>query len=342
LIAAGAVSASLLVAPAADLLGTGTSGAGQTRSGRSSGLAYDIGRAALREAPPEALQVSGSDDLSAVLLFLREVEHRRPDQVHVVKQMACDFSRGTLLDRTSAALPLARTWVGLVERTCRSPDMTVVAALWKSARALLESERAGLAWELGEAEIDRVFEDVLEPGFPCFRAKLGIESSSGIADPSAAVVFQSADGQQGEFAAAYLAQYERLAGAFLLRWQHRFSPNQGFRQGCRLIASAVERAPTDCPSWNNLSVCRLREGNLAGALEAAQHAVEGCPDYLTGRVNLLRYALLLGSRDVAAAEVVELRRRFEPEQAQAALDRLAVQLGTLAEPGPVQLLESLR
>ncbi len=331
-------------APAAD--GNHGPGAAALRAGRTCGLAYDIGLAALRQSPPEALLATGSDDLSALGLLLREVEHRRPDLAHVVKQMACDLPPGSLLSKSVPFLPVASDWRELVREECGvSPDLSSVARLWSRARERVDIGRGALQWELGDSGLDRLFEEVLIPGFPCFQTDAGEGRVGG--RPRADLRVESfgtlrQTEEWDEFLAFYLAQFERLAGAALLRWQDRFVAGEAVELGCGLIASAVRRVPSDCPSWNNLGVCRSRAGDLEGALLAAGTAVDLCPDYFTGRVNFLRYALLLGRKDLARAQLLELQERYEPSQWQAALERLAGQLSLLPDQAPAAALESIR
>lgn len=299
------------------------------RANRRSSFAYQMGLSALHQCEPDAIEATSQDDLSAVSLYLKEVEQRRLDVLHVVKQMICD---GTFMGPLLASQPhIAVGEISTIFNAECDEEGRGVYQAWSRLRPVVDRLSIPLAWELGDSLLDEVYEDLLWPDYPCF-VSTRRESKPGGVSVGKHLYFGWKYGQvlksaeqflEDDMASSVVGEYERLAGAWLLR---QSSGTEEALIACRVLESAVRHAPRNCQAMNNHSACLFAIGRLGEAEKAARAALDSCPLYLTSRVNLVRYLLFQGKLEEGKAEIGIITRSFPRDEWAEPFSRLQDQL----------------
>ena len=316
------------------------------RMSRVSDLGYFAGRRAFATTGPQGVLVTNQDDLSASALYLAEVEKRRPDLLHLIKQMVCDH--------WATAGPLARTGAvevaGVVEEVqaaaCKDRGREDMVEAWFVLHERLSAMKTPVAWELGSEAVDTLFQSDLAPGYPCAEVVWGMEEAEGnrrlarFFGGYRTLLEELGPGLQDDMGGNSMAEFQRLSAAFLL--MRPVSPTAGdvyTQAACALLHSATILAPRNCQAWNNLAVCQLRLGRLEEAIAAAGIGADACPLYVTVRVNLVRLFFLGHRTEEAFDALADLTRHFPASEYEMRLERLRKQLITYGFGAEAEALE---
>jgi len=266
-------------------------------------------RAALAEAPPRALALTTSDDLSAGILYEQAVAGARPDVTALVRQQLWD---GALVAQRIARAggEVRDPFAGRSERERIAGEDELLAQLLHrelGARAIL--------WEPGEGAPP---EGVLEPGVPV-EPLVAAAPPLPAARPFAAAVDEwlapGGDPLVRRLAANALSSLGRL---YLQRGDET-------RAGA-LFEAALGARPEDAVAATDLAVVKARRGDFAGARDLCTRVLEREPGRVVARVNRGRYRLALGELDGAAADFAAARARAPREPAPlVGLARVALQ-----------------
>jgi tetratricopeptide (TPR) repeat protein len=241
--------------------------------------------AALAQAPPRALVLTTSDDLSAGVLYEQVVAGARPDVTALVRQQLWDgalvaqrtrAAGGEVHDPAAGRSERARiAHEDELARALIAHELPLRAILWEPAH---DAAPPGTALEPG-VPLDRVVRAPPAP-LPPWRplAEDAVRTLAPARDPS---VWRLASSALDGLGRVY---FERGAAA----------------DAEALFAAALRARPDDAAAATNLAVARARRGDFAGARELVERVVAREPGRVVARVNAGRYALALG--DVAAAE----------------------------------------
>jgi hypothetical protein len=306
----------------------------EARASRVSSLAYMSGRILFQALPPDSLNVTGQDDLSAQTLYLGEVERRRPDSIHVIKQMVCQGPFMASSFRNAAAIPGAEELRSASEGVCSTiePPQDEVAAVWRVLVPILKRGQVPVRWELGDGPTDSLVAPWLVPDFPSFALEWSREEGPARRPleeflPRYGRLARSMEEDlQDDISATVLSEYERLTGGFLLALAGSRDDRYVLAAACSFLRGATRLSKGNCRAWNNLSVCLSTLGKTEEATAASEAAVEACPLYSVALVNLIRFQL--GERRMAEAEanLCRLGRDFPPGDYAFRLVKLKLQL----------------
>lgn len=312
------------------------------RASRTRPVSYELGLRAFRSLGPETLLVTGEDDLSAMSLYLSEVECRRPDLLPVVKQMTCEPSLMEPLYRRFSSHPLTPWFQAAGKTGCRTGTGRDILELWGAfAQSCPTSSRIG--WELSDGAVDSVWGTLLEPWFPVFSARCGQEpvraalaASQGQSEYRAFVRPLLERGLD-PISRGVLSEWGRLASAWFMK-RGRMTDGQWMRPAMSALEDAASLTPGNCRVLNNLAVGLSAQARYADAVLISQRAVEHCPLYVTAAVNLIRFHILAGQRGRAVAAATAVTQRFEPDEYRPLLLRLQRQMEDLGRTDDASLL----
>jgi len=335
-------AALVLVMLAVTLFSPAASLTPHARMSRVSSLAYATACRAFHDMQPEALLVSSQDDMSALGIYMQEVEHRRPDGIHLVKQMVCVPSFLDPVLRRAPENQLPETLRAATLQQCDSAQGRAggpgeMVRAWAAILTQLEAHRFPISWELGEPAVDSLLAGRLSPGFPCFTAdwtmtdeRLATEVREFATEFNA--FFDRISAQRmtaDDISANAMADYARLLGAFVMRSARGRDGLFMLQTACSLFSGATRLVPGNCRALNNLSVCLGSIGKVDEAAAAAGLAAHSCPLYSTARVNLIRYLLLSrkeGTLTQAREELAKLAQSCDRSEFEPLLARLHGQL----------------
>ena len=304
------------------------------RDSRTTALPYQLGRSAFAATGPDGILVTGEDDLSAMSLYLSEVECRRPDVLPMVKQMACEPSMSDPLLRRFSMHPVFPSLGTLADQACTTNTGDDIPRFWA---LFAEHCPSGLpvTWELSDGAVDRLWGPRLVPGFPAFSTHCGVAHAP--VSPSRAsqaqkryhdVATQALANDADPISRAVLSEWGRLSAAHFMR-RGRMSDPAWMVPAMQAIEDAATLTPDNCRVLNNLAVGLGAQGRFSESVAVCDRAVQECPLYLTARINLVRFALFAEQRGRAATALSSLAAKFQPPQYLAALERLAAQLDSL-------------
>lgn len=272
--------------------------------------------AALAQAPPSALVLTESDDLSAGLLFAQAVEGARPDVLVLVRQH---------LWVPSHVLPALRRW----GEDLLAPDLTA-EYLGRSragrirGRANFLAQLLGRAdgrfpvlWESGDGSDEAALTRPLVPGVPLFRLAPGSGPPPPSGSPAAheAEVRRVLHGCPGDRTAMVRSRHLNALGRAYL-------PPPGSRASlepaARLFDQALRAWPASVAAQVNAAVVLAEQGErllaagrvvagrrlVRGAVDRIERVLEAEPDRYPALMNAGRYRLRL-------AETADPRARAE-------------------------------
>lgn len=304
------------------------------RSWRSGAAGYELGLQAWNQVPAGGVLLTNSDELSGQSLYLRLVEHRRPDIVHGVRQMICDpaFLRlastpGGLAGQHTAFL--AEQGAEVCERVGRQAPPT---ELWLAYLAELRTTKSPVVWEVGGAGApdEQMASAFATPGFPAFpldwsktpdqqfTVEQWLAPISGWLLPR--LKKQMPDQLTGWVLAEFMAQLTTRAAPTTAQQRDMLL---GF------LKTAVSVGPTSCKARNNLMAQQLAPDTIEEAVRFGQESLVACPDHMLLRVNQLRALLLTARYPEARQQLDKLRELFPADLVQPRIDNLKRQLSSM-------------
>jgi len=266
-VCAALLSCALLYSPA-------TSQTAEARATRTSPMSYRYAGLALSNTPPDGILATGQDDLTGLSLYMTEVEKRRPDLLHVVKQMVCEPSFMDPLKARRKGHLAGGLLFRAIEERCGDQTKAGAVAVWADMRTVWEEVEYPLSWELSDSELDAVWAGLLAPAFPAYSVRRNPLEEPSVGDLGLSLnefLDEWGVGRPDEATGEVVAEFERLTAALLIR-----RALAGDRNGKGLHATALamlrharEVAPEDCRLLNNLAVAEGMGGAYGEAARVA-------------------------------------------------------------------------
>jgi tetratricopeptide (TPR) repeat protein len=271
--------------------------------------------ASLADAPPRALVLTTSDDLSAGALYEQAVAGARPDVTVLVRQQLWDGPMvRSRIARAGGEVHALDGWLARSERErmAREPELL---------RTLIARELPARA-VLWEPAADPSPVAALAPGLPLARvgAPEPLPPVRPLAERALALLAPMRDPLVVRLAATAMGALGRL---YLERG------DESHAEG--LFVAALGLHPGDPVAANNLAVMRARRGDFAGALALLDELLARDPGRAVARTNAGRYRLRLGDLDGAQRDFALARARAPRDPAPlAGLARVALARGDRA------------
>jgi hypothetical protein len=305
------------------------------RRSRAGAHGYGMVRGAFIGMGPDGLLVTSQDDLSALSMYFVEVERRRPDVVHIIKQFICDGAFRAGVGRRHVDSAIVALWNDAAAN-CTGDDKGEVLEAWRMLLPGIATLTPPVRWELGDGNLDQALRPILLPNYPVFDVRWNLTPDEREFRTSAFVKQMRGSDKQlsahfaDDVSRGVISEFFRLTGTFLL---------QGITDGgvepedCEMLISAVSLYHQNCRAWNNLGVCLVLAGHLGDGIRACHTGIEECPRYGRVRLSELRYLLHAGRYEEARMAFLNLRDGFAAEEWQAAVGSMreaALQAGNVA------------
>jgi hypothetical protein len=291
------------------------------RRARAGAHGYGMVRGAFTGMGPDGLLVTSQDDLSALSMYFVEVERRRPDVVHMIKQFICDGPFRTGVGRLHQDNGIVALWNDAAA-SCTEDGEDEVTAAWKKLLPGIAALTPPLRWELGDGALDRALRPILLPNYPVFDVRWDL--TPGEREFRTAAFVSQMRGVDKRLSAHFaddvsrgvISEFFRLAGTFLLQG----NADKGVvPEDCEMLISAVSLYQQNCRAWNNLGVCLVLAGRIGDGIKACHTGIEECPRYVKVRISELRYLLHAGQFEEAHQAFLSLRDGFAVEEWQVAV-----------------------
>jgi hypothetical protein len=246
-------------------------------------------RAALAEAPPRALLLTTSDDLSAGLMYEQAVAGARPDVTALVRQQLWDPS--LVGQRVAHAGDELRPSLEALRYFHRTPEQ-LAAHDAELLHALTKRELPlrAILWEAA-GDAPPVPLDEVEAAVPLF-----VLHDAPVALPPARPLAEGVEQllQPGR------EPFVRRTSASVLSTLGRFYLERGDAvRADGFFETALSVRPGDAAAATNLAVVRAQRGDLRAAADLVEEALVREPLRATTRLNAARYHFQLGELDAA-------------------------------------------
>lgn len=284
---AGALG-SMAVAPAAFAGASGKLGPGAAAAAWT--------RAALASAPPRALVLTATDDLSSGALYAQRVEGMRPDLTLLARPRlaegeavvaAAAWSGGALLSESDA-----RAWAAQPERSRRRDARALLA------RVVAHELRVGtILWEPGD---DPPPSGALTPGTPLFHL------DSAPAPPPPALPLAERIGEL--IGSARDPEARRIEATALRRLGEHYAAKGDDAHAGPLFQLALDARTDDASALTRLAEVKARRGDVDGALALVARVLARPDAPLEARLDAGNFHLAIGDLDGAERDFQRARR----------------------------------
>ena len=277
------------------------------------------------QAPPNGIVLAANDDMLGGWNQSLAVDGRRPDIAFIPLPHVYsldELRRGQRL-YGSVLFPEPRLEQSTKGKDPNRPWLSTAEQLqW--IQHWVEFPTRPVLWALGEPDFDRQLSPFLKLGFPLSRVvgpDLGSLDNASLPERTHQMVQRwNPEGRGGfdSISAKSLSDQIRMVGRETYR-------NQSPDDGQFLVQLALDLFPTSYRGWSDLSAIRSAQGEISGALSAAQLSLRIRPDrYATrGRAMELARHQQMPERVVALGE--EFKRWSAPTLAQLESDLLLIE-----------------